>query len=188
MKSLDADDGMFLIGTFNKVLFPALRLGYVVVPDAWMDRVLALRDQSDRYPPGLPQAILARFIEEGHFGRHLRRMRELYGRRRLALGDDVRRYLGGVLEVPEIEAGLTAATFLRRHGVPVRVYEAGKQIAGLARSERDPDGFTYDFGAHFITNRLAAAVGCSAICRDMPRYGETVWLRGRGYSFGDPPG
>lgn len=80
-------------------------------------------------------------------------------------------------------AGLTAATYLRRHGVPVRVYEAGKQLAGLARSERDADGFTYDCGAHFITNRLAAAVGVSAVCRHMPRYGETVWHRGRGYSY-----
>ena len=80
-------------------------------------------------------------------------------------------------------AGLTAATYLRRHGVPVRIYEAGKTIAGLARSERDPDGFTYDCGAHFITNRLAAAVGVSASCRMMPRYGETVWHRGRGYSY-----
>ncbi len=80
-------------------------------------------------------------------------------------------------------AGLTAATYLRRHGVPVRVFEAGRNIAGLARSERDADGFTYDFGAHFITNRLAAAVGVSASCRAMPRYGETVWLRGRTYSY-----
>lgn len=80
-------------------------------------------------------------------------------------------------------AGLTAATYLRRHGVPVRVYEAGKQLAGLARSERDADGFTYDCGTHFITNRLAAAVGVSAACRPMPRYGETVWHRGRGYSY-----
>jgi protoporphyrinogen oxidase len=80
-------------------------------------------------------------------------------------------------------AGLTAATFLRRHGVPVRVFEAGENIAGLARSERYADGYTYDFGAHFITNRLAAAVGMSASCRAMPRYGETVWLRGRTYSY-----
>jgi oxygen-dependent protoporphyrinogen oxidase len=80
-------------------------------------------------------------------------------------------------------AGLTAATYLRRHGVPVRVFEAGKTLAGLARSERDGEGFTYDCGAHFITNRLAAAVGMSASCRPMPRYGETVWHRGRGYSY-----
>ena len=80
-------------------------------------------------------------------------------------------------------AGLTAATYLRRHGVPVVVYEAGKNLAGLARSERDDEGFTYDAGAHFITNRLAAAVGLSSECRVMPRYGETVWHRNRSYSY-----
>lgn len=80
-------------------------------------------------------------------------------------------------------AGLTAATFLRRHNIPVRVYEASKNLAGLARSERDDEGFTYDCGAHFITNRLAAALGVSATCRHMPRYGETVWHNGRCYSF-----
>ncbi len=80
-------------------------------------------------------------------------------------------------------SGLTAATYLRRHGIPVRVFEAGKHVAGLARSERDADGYTYDCGAHFITNRLAAAVGLSASCRPMPRYGETVWHRRRGYSY-----
>jgi protoporphyrinogen oxidase len=80
-------------------------------------------------------------------------------------------------------AGLTAATYLRRHGVPIIVFEAGPHVAGLARSFQDADGFTYDFGAHFITNRLAAAVGCSATCRDMARYGETVWLRGRPYRY-----
>jgi oxygen-dependent protoporphyrinogen oxidase len=80
-------------------------------------------------------------------------------------------------------AGLTAAVHLRRHGIPFKLFEAGKQLAGLARSEKDADGFTYDFGAHFITNRLAAAVGCSAHCRDMPRYGETVHLRGKNSSY-----
>lgn len=80
-------------------------------------------------------------------------------------------------------AGLTAAVHLRRHGVPFRLFEAGPHLAGLARSEQDADGFTYDFGAHFITNRLAAAVGCSAECRDMPRYGETVHLSGSNSSY-----
>jgi len=83
-------------------------------------------------------------------------------------------------------AGLTAANFLRSQGVPVILYEAGKQIAGLAQSFHDEDGFTYDFGAHFITNRLANAVGIEAICRDVPRYRETVWLGKKhyGYPFG----
>lgn len=83
-------------------------------------------------------------------------------------------------------AGLTAANFLRRQGRSVLLFEANKQIAGLAQSFHDDDGFTYDFGAHFITNRLAAAIGIGAQCRVVPRYGETVWLKGKyyGYPFG----
>ena len=80
-------------------------------------------------------------------------------------------------------AGLVAARELRRHSVPFTVYEAGKQIAGLAKTFRDEDGFTYDFGAHFITNRLAAAIGVGAQCRDVHRYSESVVLDGRSYSY-----
>ncbi len=83
-------------------------------------------------------------------------------------------------------AGLTAARHLRTKGVPVRLFEAGPRLAGLARSFHDPDGFSYDFGAHFVTNRLANAVGIADRCRNVPRYGEAVRLRGRyrGYPFG----
>lgn len=80
-------------------------------------------------------------------------------------------------------AGLVAARELHRHGVPVVVYEAGKQIAGLARSFRDDEGFTFDFGAHFITNRLAAALGVGSYCRVVRRYGEAVVLGGHSYGF-----
>lgn len=80
-------------------------------------------------------------------------------------------------------AGLTAATVLRRRRVPVVLYEAGRQVSGLAASFRDDDGFTYDFGAHFITNRLAAALGVGGQCRTVTRYGETVLIRGRTYSY-----
>jgi len=64
-------------------------------------------------------------------------------------------------------AGLLAASELRRRGHSVTVYEGSRQIAGLARSFVDAEGFTYDFGAHFITNRLAAALGISSQCRDV---------------------
>jgi protoporphyrinogen/coproporphyrinogen III oxidase len=80
-------------------------------------------------------------------------------------------------------AGLVAANQLQRRSIPFRLYEAGKQIAGLARSFRDDDGFSYDFGAHFITNRLAAALGIGARCRDVRYYGEAVYLRGRSLSY-----
>jgi protoporphyrinogen/coproporphyrinogen III oxidase len=80
-------------------------------------------------------------------------------------------------------AGLTAANFLHRQNVPFVLYEAGKKIAGLAASFKDEEGFSYDFGAHFITNRLAAAIGVSAECRTVKHYGETVWLGGKTYNY-----
>lgn len=80
-------------------------------------------------------------------------------------------------------AGLTAAQVLRRNGVPVILYEAGKQVAGLAQSFRDSDGFTYDFGAHFVTNRLAAALGVGESCRDVHHYGESVLYAGKFHSY-----
>ncbi|MCI0404663.1 MAG: FAD-dependent oxidoreductase [candidate division Zixibacteria bacterium] len=80
-------------------------------------------------------------------------------------------------------AGLLAARELRRRGVSVTVYESGRQVAGLARSFTDQEGFTYDFGAHFITNRLAAALGIGGECRDVGYYGESVFLEGRAYSY-----
>ncbi len=127
MKGLAGSEHVFLLGTFNKSLFPALRLGYMVVPDAWRDAVLKLRRQIERYPPGLSQVVLASFLSDGHFARHLRRMRELYGARLTALRHDVHRYLSGVLKLPNIEAGLNTPAFLL-NGM------SSRQAADLAQS------------------------------------------------------
>ncbi len=80
-------------------------------------------------------------------------------------------------------AGLTAANFLHRRNVPFVLYEAGKKIAGLAASFKDEEGFSYDFGAHFITNRLAEAIGVGGECLTVKHYGERVWLGGKIYSY-----
>jgi protoporphyrinogen/coproporphyrinogen III oxidase len=80
-------------------------------------------------------------------------------------------------------AGLTAAWKLARHGIPVAVYEASGKVAGLAASYRDQEGFSHDFGAHFITNRLAAAVGISGECLNVERYSETVLVNGQTYQY-----
>jgi oxygen-dependent protoporphyrinogen oxidase len=79
-------------------------------------------------------------------------------------------------------AGLTAANYLKSKNIPVILYESGDKIAGLAQSFHDTDGFTYDFGAHFVTNRLAKAVGIENKCRTVKHYAETVWLGGKSYS------
>ena len=80
-------------------------------------------------------------------------------------------------------AGLTAANLLKRNNIPFVLYEAGKKIAGLATSFKDTDGFSYDFGAHFITNRLAEAIGVGSECRLVKHYGEAVWLKGKTYNY-----
>ncbi len=80
-------------------------------------------------------------------------------------------------------AGLTAADLLRKRNVPFVLYEAGPKIAGLAASFKDEEGFSYDFGAHFITNRLADAVGIGDECLTVKHYGEAVYLSGKLYSY-----
>lgn len=80
-------------------------------------------------------------------------------------------------------AGLTAANFLRQNNVPFVLFEAGDKIAGLAASFKDADGFSNDFGAHFVTNRLADAIGVGSECQLVKHYGEAVWLKGKSYNY-----
>ncbi len=80
-------------------------------------------------------------------------------------------------------AGLTAANYLHRKNIPFVLFEAGKKIAGLAASFKDEEGFSYDFGAHFITNRLADAIGVGDECLTVKHYGEMVYLGGKKYSY-----
>lgn len=80
-------------------------------------------------------------------------------------------------------AGLTAANFLKQKKIPFILFEAGEKIAGLAMSFKDKDGFSNDFGAHFITNRLAKAIGVENECQTVKYYGESVWINGKSYSY-----
>jgi GntR family transcriptional regulator/MocR family aminotransferase len=97
---------VFYIGTFSKVLFPAIRLGYLVVPRELVDVFARARAAIDAYPSAIVQPVLAAFMEEGHFAAHVRRMRQVYARRRaavLAAGD---RHLAGLLELTPGQGGL----------------------------------------------------------------------------------
>ena len=106
LQGLDADDRVLYVGTFSKVLFPALRLGYLVLPPDLVRRFVAVRDATDIFPPTFPQAVAADFMREGHFARHLRKTRALYRERREALADALRTQLGGLVEVQGDEAGM----------------------------------------------------------------------------------
>lgn len=75
MQGMDDSSRVIYLGTFSKVLFPGLRLGYAVIPDPLLETVVALRGRSDRSPPTLAEAALTDLIREGHFAAHLRRAR-----------------------------------------------------------------------------------------------------------------
>jgi GntR family transcriptional regulator/MocR family aminotransferase len=106
LQGLDRDARVVYIGTFSKVLFPALRVGYLVIPRDLVERFMAVREAMDICPPALNPAVLADFIVEGHFGRHLRRTSQLYRERRSALVEGLRDCLGRRLEVVGAAAGM----------------------------------------------------------------------------------
>jgi GntR family transcriptional regulator/MocR family aminotransferase len=112
LQGMDAAGRVVYVGTFSKVLFPAVRVGYLVVPPALWDAFVAAREALDLFSPTLYQLVLADFLGEGHFARHIRRMRAVYLRRRLALLDGLARHCGGVLAVHNADAGLHVATLL----------------------------------------------------------------------------
>ncbi|HET9156652.1 MAG TPA: PLP-dependent aminotransferase family protein [Myxococcaceae bacterium] len=112
LQGLEPDAPVVLAGSFGKVLFPALRLGYLVIPAGLVERVAALRSATVRHPPVLDQAVLAAFIEEGHLARHVRRMREVYAERRAALYEAAERRLGERLVLSPVEAGLQTTGLL----------------------------------------------------------------------------
>jgi GntR family transcriptional regulator / MocR family aminotransferase len=106
LQGLDRSSRVIYIGTFSKVLFPSLRVGYIVVPSDLVDHFAATRHAMDVSPPHLYQAVLAAFINEGHFSRHIRRMRLAYGERREVLVTSIKKDLNSVLQVHGAEAGL----------------------------------------------------------------------------------
>jgi GntR family transcriptional regulator/MocR family aminotransferase len=114
LQGLDRDARVIYIGTFSKVLFPALRVGYMVVPADLVARFAAVRETMDIFAPTLYQAVLADFIAEGHFARHLRRMRQLYRERRDALVAAIGGELGAALRVRDGQAGMHLVATLRR--------------------------------------------------------------------------
>jgi GntR family transcriptional regulator / MocR family aminotransferase len=112
LQGLDHANRVIYVGTFSKVLFPALRLGYLVVPPELVEAFIAARRFVDRHVSALEQAALADFMLEGHFTRHLRRMRTLYAERQAALVAEIQHHLGDMLEIQSSEVGMHLVAWL----------------------------------------------------------------------------
>jgi GntR family transcriptional regulator/MocR family aminotransferase len=113
LQSLDHSGSVIYVGTFTKMLFNALRLGFMVVPERLIGALEAGRSFIDRHPPTLDQAILAEFITEGHFGLHVRRMRQIYMERLSVLKEAARKHLSGLLDVDDAVAGMRTVGWLQ---------------------------------------------------------------------------
>ena len=112
LQGLDTNARVIYIGTFSKVIFPSLRLGYLVVPPDLVERFTAMRRLMDLGPAHTTQAVMADFIRKGHFSRHIRRMRPIYANRRRLLVSEVERVLGDVATITGDEAGMHLALLL----------------------------------------------------------------------------
>jgi GntR family transcriptional regulator/MocR family aminotransferase len=130
LQGLDRAGRVVYVGTFSKVLAPALRLAYLVVPPGLAAGFAAARAAADGGSPLLPQAILADFVAEGGLARHVRRMRALYAERQAALVAAVRRELRGRLEAAPAAAGQHLVGWLPE-GADDRVAARRAAAAGL---------------------------------------------------------
>jgi len=133
LQGLDRNARVVYIGTFSKVLFPALRVGYIVVPPDLVDRFAAVREAMDIFPPTLHPAVLADFIGEGHFARHLRRTSLLYRERRRVLVESLRA-LGPRWRIAGAEAGLHLVALGDRADRPIALRAAREGLWAMPLS------------------------------------------------------
>ncbi len=106
LQGLERSDSVLYIGTFSKVLFPSLRIGYLVLPQSLVSLFTRAKWLNDRHLPLLEQYVLADFIEEGHLERHLRQMRKLYEQRRQVLVQALNAHMGKRATILGEKAGI----------------------------------------------------------------------------------
>lgn len=140
MAAMSAGGHVVYFGTFSKTLFPSLRIGFAVAPQTLIEQMANLRAISDYQSNSLTQLTLARFIEQGHFERHVHRMRRIYAKKRACL----RRAIldsGLPAELTGTDSGLNGmvrlATGLNVHKISQQVLEAGVWVPPISRYRRD---------------------------------------------------
>jgi len=161
--SLPGSERVLYVGTFSKTLHPGLRLGFVVVPPALVEAFAMARAITDRHAPGDAQAVLARFIAEGHLLRHLRQMRELYQARQQVLINALADATDGAIQLRPRDRGmhlLHETTIDTEDEGPSRgAQNAGVMLAPLSRyAMRSPrKGWLLGYAGFDAAELVAAA-------------------------------
>lgn len=154
LQGLDRGSRVIYTGTFSKTLFPSIRVGYIVIPSALVDRFLTVRRASDLCPPHLYQAALADFISQGHFAAHIRRTKLVYAERRGALVEALRKEFGPEIEILGAEAGMhlvmTLPPGMSDQQISVQAAQEGLWLWPLSRAyvgKNVRQGFILGFGS-----------------------------------------
>jgi len=154
LQSLDPKAQVIFAGSFNKTIFPSLRMGYMVVPRGLVGAFKMCKAIHSRHHPWGDQAVLHAFIDEGHYLRHLRRMRKVYSERLQLLAEEVRKHLAGALDLSPVEAGMQTVGWLRTAQSPAEIaalaLEENVDVIPLSRychRKQVPPGFQIGFAA-----------------------------------------
>lgn len=135
LAGLDTEQTVIYIGTFSKVLFPALRLGYLVVPENLIDVFTRAKWLVDRHSPLLEQQVLTDFINQGHLDRHIRRMRTHYQHRRGVVMDELTKHFGDRVTILGDNAGINVLIRIRSFTSDEDIVESCRQAGvGIART------------------------------------------------------
>jgi GntR family transcriptional regulator/MocR family aminotransferase len=171
LHGLDTEGRVIYVGSFSKTLFPALRLGFVIVPADLQETVRAAQRAGGHAPAIVDQGALADLMTRGHFERHLRRMRTVYRERAEALAAAVARYTRGALRLRPIEAGLHAVADL--DGVDARMLFREAAARGVEVMPLS----AYHLGRSRSDNALVlgfGGVGPDGIARGMERLAAAI--------------
>ncbi|MDX8440978.1 PLP-dependent aminotransferase family protein [Mesorhizobium australafricanum] len=129
IQSMDRSGRVIYVGTFAKLLFPALRLGFMVLPIELAGRIVNALSTTGQFAPLLLQAALADFITEGHMSRHLKRMRRIYAQRRQLFRDIVTERLRDEITLSPAEAGIQVVGYLKEGIDDIKVSQAAARRA-----------------------------------------------------------
>ncbi len=128
LQGLDNSGRVIYAGTMSKILFPSLRLGYLIAPEQLIDSMIKIRAVMDQHSSAIDQATLARFISEGFFLSHVRRMRKLYAERREFFIEQFNQLLADRFDLQIPEAGLHFVAWLRQKEDPASITRKASEI------------------------------------------------------------